>query len=392
MSTNNNKKGLDVELHPSLLSDNLKIVKTLYSRDTNPYLADAPTRGRRRMMMDEESGSKRRRLRKEEPTNGKLFEVDKQEMQPWDEKFYKNDEYEIKEKYLQDYSTMKIDDDSEDEAEDEEDLPSVRFIQHPRLMDVERVHVEDEPVSKDEILIGSQEYLQLPKSERLKLRRKHRRKQRMEKYRKVATGEYSKSVLNNDKLSVKKIQNVLMNDKTIEDPTKFELEVKKKAEERKKAHDLENQRRKEESLKKRQEQMAPESSMIECRVFEIHNLSNPKIRFQINTMAKQMKLYGCCVRLRTDISKGKGIIVLLTSKKNSLNKFENKMNKYKEVYDDDMKNFQIETKWTSSLNTDTNKQVGNIVNKKIWFMREFKDEMELRGELQKLGLLKFWSL
>lgn len=386
MSKNNDKKGLDVELHPSLLSDNLKIVKTLYSGNANPYLANVSTRGRKRMMLDDEGDAQPRKAIKQE----RLFEVGTQEMHPWDTKFYKNNEYAIRGKYLADYGQMKIDEDSEDESEEEEDLPSVRFIQHPRLIDVERVHVEEKPESTGDIVIGSQEYLLLPKGERMKLKRQYRRKQRMEKYRKVATGEIPKSALNNNKLSVKKIQNVLMNDKSIEDPTKFELEVKKKAEERKAAHELVNQKRKEESIKNKQEQ-ALEGTMIECRVFEIHNLSNPKIRFQINTMAKQMKLYGCCVRLRTDISRGKGIIILLTYKKNHLNKFENKMNKYKEVYNDDVKNFQMETKWTSSLST-ANKQIESIVNRKMWFMREFKDEQELKKELNKLGLLKFWNL
>lgn len=386
MSKKNDKKGLDVELHPSLLSDNLKIVKTLYSGHANPYLANMPTGGKKRMMLDKEGAPQPKKTIKHE----RLFEVDKQEMHPWDQKFYKNNEYEIRGKYLTDYSAMKIDEDSEDESEEEEDLPSVRFIQHPRLIDVERIHVEEKPESTGEIVIGSQEYLLLPKSERMKLKRQYRRKQRMEKYRKVATGEISKSVLNNDKLSVKKIQNVLMNDKSIEDPTKFELEVKKKAEERKAAHELVNQQRKEESMKKKQEQDL-DGAMIECRVFEIHNLSNPKIRFQINTMAKQMKLYGCCVRLRTDISRGKGIIILLTYKKTHLNKFENKMNKYKEIYNDDAKNFQIETKWTSSLST-SSKQIESVVNRKIWFMREFKDEDDLKKELNKHGLIKFWNL
>lgn len=383
MSTNNDKKGLAAELHPSLLSDNLKIVKTLYSGQANPYVGSVSAGGRKRVMLDEKEAP--RRLIKRE----RLFEMDTQ-MHPWDAKFYMNNEYEVRGKYLLDYSTMAIDADSEDECEEEMDLPSVRFIQHPRLIDVEKGGVEERPEDTGEVVIGSEEYLQLPKSERMKLKRQYRRKQRMEKYRKVATGELSKSVLSNDKLSVKKIQHVLMNDKSIEDPTRFELEVKKKAEERKAAHELENQRRKEEARRKRQEQAA-EDTMVECRVFGIHNLSSPKIRFQINTMAKQMKLYGCCVRLRTDISRGKGIIVLLSNKKNHLNKFESKMNKYKEVYGDEAKNFQIETKWTSSFSA-TNRDIGSIVNRKIWFMREFKDEHELKKELNKLGLLKFWDL
>ena len=404
MTNQSEKKGLDVALHPSLLSDNLKIVKNLYRKEegkdtSNPYLSTTPSRGKRRMILQEDDSYNKKRLKTEQFEETKLFDLEVQEMDPWDKKFYKNETYEIRDKYLVDYTALKIDEDSEDDEEENEEeeieLPSVRFIQHPKLADIENTTTQEEAavINTDDIIIGSKEYLLLPKNERMKLRRQNRKKQRMEKYRKVATGELSKEALNNDKLSIKKIQNVLMNDKTIEDPSKFELEVKKKVEARKVEHDLLNEKRKKEALQKKQEQSDTiDNSLIECRVFEIHNLSNPKIRFQINTMAKQMKFYGCCVRLRTDIQKGKGIIMLLSYKKNLLDKFENKMKKFKEVYDDDTKNFLIVTKWTAPLSTKNDKNIKNIVNKKIWFMREFTNVQTLKKELNKHGLLKFWDL
>ena len=84
--------------------------------------------------------------------------------------------------------------------------------------------------------------------------------------------------------------------------------------------------------------------------------------------------------------------MLLSYKKNLLDKFENKMKKFKEVYDDDTKNFQIVTKWTAPLSTKNDKNIKNIVNKKIWFMREFTNVQTLKKELNKHGLLKFWDL
>lgn len=402
MSRDTRNKGLDAELHPSLKSDNLKLVKDLYRQGEgkdveNPYLSTTRVGKRRMVLQDEDVVDKRQK--KGFVEKKKDFELVVNEMNTWDKLFYKNESYEVRDKYLKDYETLKIDEDSEDEEEEDEneeiELPSVRFIHHPKLIEIEnnQVDTQDKEIDKEDIIIGSKEYLALPKVERMKLRRLNRKKQRMEKYRKVATGELSKNVLNNDKLSLKKIQNVLMNDKTIEDPSKFELEAKKKVEARKAEHDLINEKRKEEALKKKQEQGGKkDNSLIECRVFQIHNLSNPKVRFQINTMAKQMKFFGCCVRLRTDIQHGKGIIVLLSLKKNLLDKFENKMNKFKEVYNDDVKNFQIVTKWTAPLSKNNDRNVNNIVNKKLWFMREFTDVNLLKKELNKHGLLKFWDL
>lgn len=220
MPNQSEKKGLDVALHPSLLSDNLKIVKNLYRKEegkdtSNPYLSTTPSRGKRRMILQEDDSYNKKRLKTEQFEETKLFDLEVQEMDPWDKKFYKNETYEIRDKYLVDYTALKIDEDSEDDEEENEEeeieLPSVRFIQHPKLADIENTTTQEEAavINTDDIIIGSKEYLLLPKNERMKLRRQNRKKQRMEKYRKVATGELSKEALNNDKLSIKKIQNVL---------------------------------------------------------------------------------------------------------------------------------------------------------------------------------------
>lgn len=215
MPNQSEKKGLDVALHPSLLSDNLKIVKNLYRKEegkdtSNPYLSTTPSRGKRRMILQEDDSYNKKRLKTEQFEETKLFDLEVQEMDPWDKKFYKNETYEIRDKYLVDYTALKIDEDSEDDEEENEEeeieLPSVRFIQHPKLADIENTTTQEEAavINTDDIIIGSKEYLLLPKNERMKLRRQNRKKQRMEKYRKVATGELSKEALNNDKLSIKK--------------------------------------------------------------------------------------------------------------------------------------------------------------------------------------------
>ena len=185
-----------------------------------------------------------------------------------------------------------------------------------------------------------------------------------------------------------------MNDKTIEDPTKFEINVKTQIEQRRKEHEEANKKRQLEAIEKRKQEKQENNSThignnYHCKIFQIHNLSSPKIRFQINTTAKQLKLYGLSVRLRTDIQSGRGIIILISQNLTNLNKFERKIIKFNNTGEDEVKNFKINKKWEGPIIFDNQNIV--FVTKKIWFMREFSNETDILNELDKKGLSKYWK-
>ncbi|XBW35553.1 hypothetical protein QEN19_001128 [Hanseniaspora menglaensis] len=391
-------KGLNIELHPALQAGNIKLVKSIYNdtrdsskKNTNPYLYSIKKKAQKRKIIDIEEQDATDLNATGTLNEADIFErADFETMDHWDILFY-NKDMSVKPKYLQDYENIKIEDDSEveeieQEQEDEEfDFPSVRFVQHP--VPYSNVNENNERSIKFDSSL-------LTKQERIKLRRQNRKKKRMEVYQQIRNGEIK---MPENKISIKKINNVLMNDKTIEDPTKFEIMVKQKIEERKKIHEEQNKKRKLEALdikkKKQEESKKLKNEIVDqqnhhCKVFLIHNLSSPKIRFQINTTAKQLKLVGFSVRLRTDNQAGKGIIWIISDKLTNLNKFERKMFKFNNPDERDNRGFHIELKWEGPAVLDLKNMF--FVEKKAWFMREFPNEEELLRELQKHGVAKYW--
>ena len=396
-------KGLNVELHPVLQSGNIKLTKSLYnttktthnehSTKANPYLSTSNRKPQKRRLIhindfDEKNVSVKQKLEKSKTVEQDEVDI----MDSWDTCFY-NKDMSVRSKFLQNYNNIGIEDDSDgddeeeefnDENDDEEEieLPSVRFIQHPNPYKPEMDNIQKITKFNTDLLT---------KQERMKLRRQERKKKRMEMYQKIQNGEITKV---ESKISLKKINNVLMNDKTIEDPTKFEINVKTQIEQRRKEHEEANKKRQLEAIEKRKQEKQENNSThignnYHCKIFQIHNLSSPKIRFQINTTAKQLKLYGLSVRLRTDIQSGRGIIILISQNLTNLNKFERKIIKFNNTGEDEVKNFKINKKWEGPIIFDNQNIV--FVTKKIWFMREFSNETDILNELDKKGLSKYWK-
>lgn len=388
-------KGLKTELHPVLQSDNIRLVKSLYNdkkqqenttqSKQNPYLSTSNKRGQKRKQIsldNEDIDIDSETIPKKKTPNEKDASGS---MDTWDAAFY-NQNLTVKPKYLQDYDKIGIEDDSEEELdanndEEEAELPSIRFIQHPV------------PYKTNEMSSALQTKFDsstLTKKERMRLRREERKKKRIEMHLKIQSGELLKP---ENKISLKKLNNVLMNDKTINDPTRFEQEVKKQIQERRKEHEEMNEKRKQEAEEKRKQKKLQEDSLqldtaYHCKVFQIHNLSSPKIRFQINTSAKQLKLVGLSVRLRTDVQSGKGIIMILSNKHTNLNKFEKKLFKANNTGHKLSTSFKVEKIWDGPVSPDEQNSV--FIKNNIWFMREFSNENAILQELDKKGLAKYW--
>lgn len=397
-------KGLKIELHPVLQSDNIRLVKSLYNDKKqqesstksiqNPYLTTSNKKGQKRKLIsldnDERNDERNAEINDDDEPKFKKNDTKEKDsfgsMDSWDAAFY-NQDMSVRPKYLQDYDKIGIEDDSEEELdadndEKEVEFPSIRFIQHP---------VPYKANEGSSALQTKFDSTILTKQERMKLRREERKKKRIEMFLKIQNGELLKP---ENKISLKKVNNVLMNDKTIDDPTKFEQEVKKQIQARRKEHDEMNNKRKQEAEEKRKQQKLQADSLqvdtgYHCKVFQIHNLSSPKIRFQINTTAKQLKLVGLSVRLRTDIESGKGIIMIISNKLSNMNKFERKLFKFNNTGNNLSTSFKIEKVWDGPVVVD--EQNGVFIKKNIWFMREFSDENAILEELKKKGLTKYWQ-
>ncbi|CCH61325.1 hypothetical protein TBLA_0E02690 [Henningerozyma blattae CBS 6284] len=364
-SDDSNAKGLQTEINPLLLSDNLNLVKQQFKNSNqNPYLQDSSSkfvdyklqrrfdRGlkffkkgeklneiakKRKIIHDSIEKNKlelqlqneleRKRLNdlRTKIENAELPDQTKNEekylksietipkVEWWDEPYLNetsnSDTLTLVDKYRNDYSNLNEDDDSDED--DEDGLhPSLRFIQHPVP-----IAAKANSTSESSVVIPK---LYLTKLETKKLRRNNRKLIREEKESRIKSGLDPKP---DPKVKLSNMMAVFENNQNITDPTAWENTVKTQINDRKQKHLQENEKRHLEAVERRKAnalQNSMDISSYYCKVFYFKNLQNPKIRYKINTNSKQLALKGTCLRIGQD---GPGVIISI-GKEKSCNKFE----------------------------------------------------------------------
>lgn len=323
------------------------------------------------------------------------------ENNPWDLVFLNKTHTDIHDKYIKvDYRTLKAEDDSDEDVDESEDddldedtessTPSVRYVLHPVPVVKEHIQTIDGDVKPSK--------LYLTKKEMKKLRRNKRKLDRQAMREKIRLGIEPKP---EPKVRMSNIMKVVQNNANISDPTLFEKQVKEQVRERAEQHDLTNKQRHEKAVEnqtsnaqeanqKRKELV--ESGMkyeVHCLCFKISRLWNPKNRFKINTNCRQLKLQGCCLRLK---GSGEAIIIAQGSEKSC--KFFQKliMNRIKwdESFVDkesgneiDMSDTTVELKWSGL--------VGKSSFKGKWFMKECYDLQHLLRVLDEFDCRQYWN-
>lgn len=328
------KRGLKRDLHSILRSDNVNLLKIQGKYGSNPYLLhqgnEAPSHKRisshwyrpgevienskriraieRERQKEEEQAKidslklesevKRKILIGELPADNEKNYLEKIEDVPdlewWDADYYANGT--IHDKYFQDYSQLDDDEDSDDE--EEMDLPSIRYIQHP----VPIKNIND-------IKFESRVYL--TRDEQKKARRNNRKLLRKEKEQKIKLGLEPKP---ETKVKLSNMMSVYENNANITDPTKWEAIVRAQVAERKRKHILTNAQRHEESVARKklaQEEKDNVKPKDNCCVYIFNEIKNPSIRYKINMNGKQLHLRGCCLH----VNEGKGIIITFGDEK-----------------------------------------------------------------------------
>ncbi|SCU94218.1 LADA_0G07272g1_1 [Lachancea dasiensis] len=334
--------GLNVEIHPALLSDNVNLIR----HKDNPYLSSersgtntskiekryirglkfaepgvlskkiAEQRAQRaqevKLRQQHEEIKKAKIIAGELPDesigeqNYLLSSVP--EVEWWDTAYLQNlDTWKVREKYLQELESSEESEDDIDENESErQDPPSLRYVQHP-------VPVKEAPDGQIK-----QPKIYLVKREQEKIRRNRRKLLREEHEERIRIGLEPKP---QPKVKLSNMMSVYQNTENITDPTSWEQTVKSQVEERHRKHVETNIRRHLDAQERKQALKVHGSDSLKrdvasewhCKVFRFSSLRNPKIRYRLTTNSRQLKLSGACLRVG---EQGPGILVVIGSEKN----------------------------------------------------------------------------
>lgn len=331
MSKNNGKgKGLNIELHPGLINPRLLLKR---GNNNNPYLADSEvkpvSRKRQKIGQFYRKGDisgpldlQRRRWRE------KISKIERGDLP---NPFVGEDKYFLKSEDIPDvewwdkkyYLPERVTDDSEegeeenDDDDEEEDMycPSIKYVLHPVPPKISNSNSDrsDMPFIKARLYLTSRE--------RKKLRRNKRKLQQEEKEQKIKLGLLPKPT---NKIKMSTMMN--QEGKGIDLPTGWEREVKEAMIERKREHDLMNQRRHELAIKIQQDRRMSGNvdnggNVIWVKVYRFRQLINPSIRYKLSMNSKQLGLRGLCLRNRED---GPGIIIIMSEREKTI-RFMNRL-------------------------------------------------------------------
>lgn len=422
MKGSSKKRGLNTELHSVLKSDNVNLLRIQARRGGNPYLDEQSgskehgsselreARGlprarisshwyapgeivaqaeqlrsveRKRIAEEEraqqtaraEELERRRRVQEgEEPDDYERVYFTAVEDVPsiewWDQPYYKNGE--LHQKYSLDYEKLGEDEDSDEE--DPEDIehdafPSIRYIQHP--VPIERARAA-EAIPK----------VFLTKQEQKKARRNRRKIVRQEREEKIKLGMEPKP---EPKVKLSNMMSVYENSANITDPTQWEAIVRKQVADRKRVHLEENQRRHEESVKrKKTEPLDKNAPKNNCCVYIFDEIKNPTIRYKININGKQLHLKGCCLHIQEQ----GGVIIAFGDEKSIrfFDKLVMKRLKWAEPYVDKSSGDTV------SCNGKITKVWQGVIDDcpfSGWFMLNCKSAADLNGVLLQQDALAF---
>lgn len=301
-------RGLNTTLHPGLT--NPRLLKRDSRNQNNPYLSDAnqeQKKKKKRLGLFHQKGDisdplqKQRdeyHLRQEKIAKGELpnalrgedkyflNEMDIPKVEWWDQRYY-----------LPEGEADEDEDDDDEEEGDTKYCPSIEYVFHPVP-----------PKSPEKEVIAR---LYLTSKERRQLRRNKRLLQQREVQRQIQLGLAPKPE-NKMKLST------MMNQQGqgIDMPTGWEQTVKNAMSERKRQHDLINQRRHEMAkLQRHKDENFEYNNDFQVNVYRFNQLINPSIRYKLTTNSRQLQMRGVCLRCGDD---GPGIIILLSPKEKSL--------------------------------------------------------------------------
>ncbi|SCV03467.1 LAME_0H10660g1_1 [Lachancea meyersii CBS 8951] len=414
-------RGLNVEIHPALLSENVNLIKYR----NNPYLshegqgkglggskvAKRYSRGlkfhepgvlsreldEQRAFLASQNELKRQQeeIERAKVRAGELPDVSIREhnyllghvpqLEWWDAAYVGDvHTWSIKDKYTQKMEDSD-DDDDEDDYENENNTgtpqtPTIRYVQHPvpiKTPDLAR----ELPVPR----------IRLVKREQKKVRRNRRKLLREEHEHKVQLGLEPKPA---PKVKLANMMSVYQNSENITDPTSWEQTVRAQVEDRHRVHVETNIRRHLEAKEHKKEANVNENtastfSDLHCRVFRFSSLRNPKIRFKLAANSRQLKMRGVCLRAGCD---GPGILIVVGTEKNC--RFYLKLVlhrlKWSEGFTDpdtgllvDCSKEKVTLEWEGILKE---------CRFRGWFMKECQSEDEIREVLRQLGSESFYDV
>lgn len=383
-STTMSGRGLNTSLHVGLT--NPRLLKRDSKNQNNPYLSnDGPTNVPKKQKIGpfhhkgditgplqrerEELDALLSKIKNGElpdPSQGedKWFVKSMPEVEWWDRKYY------LPEK-------VEGEDESEEEDEDEDKYrPSIKYVLHPVP-----------PKIKDKTTNAK---LYLTTKERRQLRRNKRLLQQREEQKQVQLGLIPKP---ENKVKLSTIMN--QQGQGVDMPTGWEQKVKEAMSERKRQHELTNQRR-HEMAKMKEKPMGNlnENTDILVQVYRFNQLINPSIRFKLMTNAHQLEMKGCCLRDQDD---GPGIIVLLTAKEKSM-KFMNRLilNRlpWKENFTlknsdtpVDMSKNSIELVWSGQV---SHEEYSRFPRR--WFMKVCRGENDIKSVLRQFQAEHYYKV
>ncbi|EDO16013.1 hypothetical protein Kpol_495p11 [Vanderwaltozyma polyspora DSM 70294] len=429
--SNRKGKGLATETNPLLLSSNLNLVKEQH-RNVNPYLStnnqspnssyrkvheryrkglkffqkgeiSAKYELERKVKADEEARQQeedeRKRIKEEEEqeilkvkvANGELPDFSTGENKylkdltniptvEWWDKPYLDDRLEIFDKYR---VPCREGDNTDEEEEEDEDFdenmkPSIRYVLHPI------------PIKVDEVVPVSKVYL--TKTEIKKARRNRRKIEREELETKIKLGVLPKPA---PKVKLANMMSVYENNQNITDPTSWEKTVRNQVEERKRKHEDMNLQRHEEAMKLKKSKMQEVSNVDNtkgnnfCKVYWFKSMSNPKIRFKINTNGKQLDLKGFCIRIGNE---GPGLIVSSGDEKSIkfFDKLITRRIKWDESYKDKIQDKEITIEGNNAIKL----WEGNMNNDKFrrFFMKVCENADQFKKTLEEFDCEYLYSM
>lgn len=376
-------RGLNTSLHVGLT--NPRLLKRDSKNQNNPYLSNdgATVQKKQKIGPFHNKGDITGPLQRErdewdanllkiksgqlpDPSQGenKWFVKNIPEVEWWDRKYY------LPEK-------IEREDESEEEEEEEDKYrPSIEYVFHPVP-----------PTLKDKTVNAK---LYLTTKERRQLRRNKRLLQQREEQKQIQLGLISKP---ENKVKLATIMN--QQGQGIDMPTGWEQKVREAMNERKRQHDLTNQRR-HEMAKKKDTSIGSldENADILVQVYRFNQLTNPSIRFKLMTNAHQLEMKGCCLRDQDD---GPGIIVLLTTKEKSM-KFMNRLILNRLPWKDsftlknsnipiDMSGNSIEMVWSGQV---TQQEYSRFPRR--WFMRVCHGENDIKNVLNQFQAEHYYKV
>lgn len=381
-------RGLNTTLHVGLT--NPRLLKRNSRNDNNPYLSDNRSTSNKKQKIlgpfhqkgditgplqlerDALDAIQLKIKRGELPDPGRgedKWFVDEDsipKVEWWDAKYYLLEQEDQEEKSG----------DEDDEDDEERYRPSIEYVLHPAPP-----KLEDKTVNAK---------LYLTTKERRQLRKNKRLLQQREVQKQVHLGLIPKPE-NKVKLST------MMNQQGqgIDMPTGWEQKVKDAMSERKRQHDLTNQRRHEMAQQKDKIVTKVDSqSDILVQVYRFKQLINPSIRFKLMTNARQLEMKGCCLR---DGDDGPGILILLTSKEKSM-KFMNRLIlsrlPWKESFTlknsdrpIDMSENSIEMTWSGQVSTEEYARFP-----RRWFMKVCNSSNDIKSVLNQFQAEHYYKV